>query len=318
MEEKLCAENVNYRLNKIRILAPKGCSCISFYDFIRCYPYEWLCNFNKVIVPLDFLTNHLEIPWNFKEVLRHYSWSEIQLYPNFKKYIWNEPLYRSWISDIPISLVIQYKHLKWDWEEISIGNTTFQEKDILALKYKLNFQYLSLNPTILLDWILNHPELNWDYDLISQRLTIHEIDRLYKSEHRDKLNFSLISTSYLLTAEDILSRPSYPWKYSNLDHPTLDYYLRFKDQYHSIEFLKYSRLVRSKRISISDLNHPDLSINYDEEFISELTYNPNLTLDHFNMFKERDRPIGDRFQQPKLQKYYQNLYSNIIQEIKLI
>ncbi len=304
--------DVARRLIKIVENAPNGCACISFYDFIRCYPAELLIDFPNINVPIEFLDSHTDWAWNWKSIIPSLSWVDIERYESFKKFILkNYPQFCSYIKDLPIKLIKSLSFINWDWSCISLYNTTFQETDLIELQDKLEYPILGNNVSIPLDWILNHPEFAWSWHLINERLNIRQIDWLYQSEHSDKLDFEQINEAYNVSVEEVLSRPAYPWCYEHKINPTIEYYIQY--QSNSSYLSSYDKnllLMRSEMISIDDI-----SINYD---LSMFKHNQNLTLELFCLFKENDKPIYTPLHQPKLQKYYRNIYSNIIRELNYI
>ncbi len=213
--------------------------------------WNWEKVFNNVIIDLDTLQknkdsikwdfyqmskNHNITPkivyefqnenWNYDELSRHIDWNIVKLLPNKK---WNYKYIslgkREYYTDFPSLHCEIQRCIKSNigWEDI-INNPEIQ----------WDFSVLSDNPNISMEIILEHSTKNWDYDLVIQNINF---DMKYKDKILHKVN---------------------------------DYYAEKYIIYHST-----TRLVNWKN---------DLYENMDKDYkcyFMLLSYNPNLTSDFF-------------------------------------
>lgn len=292
---------------------------------ITVFSSMFFCRFNQT-VPIYYVNSNLNLKWDYGSIATCISLAEFYYYD----YIRNKILLYN-LKDlsrnpvIPISFIRKYRELNWSYVLISRYNQTFQESDLddPSLIHKLDMCGLSGNSVILLPWIItrikeSHIEnaesqagrFKWDWIEISCRLTWKEIQMLNQDPvYRNKLNWHYISTiNPNITAEIILSNDC-PWVYNNFQHPTIEYYRKYPNQY----------IYSSDRISLSDLIQAEIPIpmSRDTNFWY-LSLNKNLTIQEVYQYRESFGTMNiyfNDYSQPKIKSYYKCLYSQIIKEI---
>ncbi len=302
------------RLDKFKRYARKGCACLSFYDFIRIYRESDIISFPEIEIPTSYVLEHINyIP--LMAVARRINYYEFCNNDILGTYLIKYINDLSMNASIPIKFILESeKHLKWNWASISRYNLTFTYEQFKDLLSKLNIENLSCNHSILLEWIFKHPELEWDWYCISERLTYSQIKWLYDID-KSKLNWIAIANNDNITAEDIINNNKdsnvYPWEYNSFKNPTIEYFHKYNEQSGSKYFL-----MQSNRICIEDLIINKINITNDIIYNEIITYDDIEKYNLNNMFNQNSL-IHKKMDQ-KFRVYYKMLYSNIIKELKFI
>ena len=140
-------------------------------------------------------------------------------------------------------------------------------------------------------FILEHPDYEWDWNVISYSDTI--------------------------TPNDIISHPELPWKYYNIvyiyDNFTIDLYLYLIS--FGFTFNNTKKLSSSKYIDMNDVvKNPDIPWDY-----KYLSMNPNITWKIITSYPDLPWDLNwiakNDMSCPVECKYYQSLYDEIIREL---
>ena len=205
----------------------------------------------------------------------------------------------SYIKDIPISYILKNGDLDWQYNIIAERNITFQEKDIQNNKFN---QRLYNNDSIPLDWLIKRQDFKHRVKSLSPRLKTKEIDFLY--QHGYALNWRVISScNKHITKYHILNHPEYPWDYTNL-HIYINSEL-------TPNFYRFD----SEDLDYNDLEEFGLFSGNNKQSISFLFYNRNLTFEDLKTIGFKIGFHTNPLDRPKLQKYYRNIFSQIIIEL---
>lgn len=287
------------RLAKFKSYAPNGCSCISFYDFIRIYDISIINDLN-IDLPIHYIDMNLNLELPYVRIAKSIQYSELLYYERTRNL-----LLSTFISSLscnpylPLNFIFEHQDLNWDWGFISKYNQSFKLTDLIELSQFLIYDYLSSNPCILLEWILIYPDLPWNYLNLSSRLTVNEIKKLHNDvTYRTKLNWYIISNhNPNVTGHIIIQNPDLPW---NLYPKTYLKYLLDPDQ------------------DLSDMKQ-EIGAKIGITYISR---NRNVTYDQIacsgydlSIFNHQSLKTN-KMDQPKLIKYYKTIYNMVIQEIK--
>lgn len=139
-----------------------------------------------------------------------------------------------------IAFVRQHRHLPWNWDELA-GNPHITYADILATSDlpwtwsplmkkcvsrnpsltvadiratpdRFDGRALSCNPCITLDDVRSLPEIEWDWDMLSKRISFSSI-----MNHRDlPWNWDYVSLNPSVHLDDVIHHSDIPWNWSHL------------------------------------------------------------------------------------------------------
>ena len=184
--------------------------------------------------------------------------------------------------------------------------------DIIQKYSALPWPTSALSRLAPLDYIIDHPEQTWDFDIISSRkdLTIefikHFKNQLNQSEIAYNINlkdvienpdlpwnYDALSWNTQISSNDLIEYPDLPWNYANLTNhidpdfiyanPNLPWDEDVLSEIVSLDFI----LQNSEVIGVNRLSerNPNLNIDYVLEHLDDIYnwidvyQNPNITLD---------------------------------------
>lgn len=154
------------------------------------------------------------------------------------------------MSNDLVKLLEAFPDENWDWDE------------------------LSCNPNITIEYIESHPEYKWDYNYLFANPNIN-ID--YVLENIERVNWFHVTKNPGIKMEDIDNNPDLPWRSSMLGlnpNITMDFILKHKDTYFSNEDNRQT-LGGTPKITADNIKkYPELFCNN-----CEISKNPNLTID---------------------------------------
>ncbi len=310
-------ESYKARANKFKLYAVNGCSCISFYDFIRFYDVNLLFESNRFIIeiPIAYLSNLInktdtqknkymnKLIYRLNKCAEYISYTELLYYDKFRDYLSYNCLHGlSRNSNIPLSYIISSEHSKWswNWSFICQFNHSFELKHLTSLENLIDWTYLSSNSSILLEWVLLHSEKPWSFNNLCTRLYIKEIRYLHNHPiYQTKLvwyNISNYNPHIDLTI--INNNPDLPWN------------LYPKD---------YGRWILNNSLDLNDIIDEFKGRTESlKQYSSYISRNRNITYDIISSCKyifNREHLQYNIMDCPKLQQTYKNLYQRIIIEI---
>jgi len=173
----------------------------------------------------------------------------------------NNNLYdRSDSINIDIDTLVQLKHHRWNW------------------------RYLSVNKHITLEDIAAHPELPWDYSVMSRFNPNKKVTSLLLA-HIDENTYRLLG--YIATYEQIIAEPDKPWDEGCLGSPNIT-----NKEHLKILWNKFST-VRVHTSSHFLAKNPAMTFSDLEELLPQsiLRYhasgNPNITSADFLKYKDK-------------------------------
>ena len=272
-------------------------------QLIEEYPYEnW--DFTSLSsnpsISFKFIINHPEYKWNKKRICKNpsitesdirnnleYNWDYVELCsnPNIGIHFINEFMIR------PKTMV------KISWANIS-ANKSITMFDIMDYpNYKWNDRYLSMNPNISSNFILNKGNARkWFMPHVSSNPGITERDI-----YRQVLDFKILnlSSNPNLPAKYVNDNPSEQWNYhsvssnSNISLNDIDTYKQIKWDSLGLSIntninINYVRshseinwnkqlLLSNPALTISDIENNDDYFNKDESYYRAICSNPNIT-----------------------------------------
>ena len=247
-----------------------------------------------------------------------YLWDKYDIFTRINLYHLNNHTIKpitynalSFNSNIPFSYVLKHKYEHWNWEGViatiltdydyhcyqdecdeifKSKSFTYCEHLSVSLIYELcglyNFKNILLYKAPL-KFILEHPDYEWDWDVISE--------------------------SDIITPNDMISHPELPWKYNDINDPSIDLYLKLILLGYTYRNTK--KLSSSKYIDINDvISNPDIPWDYDY-----LSMNPNITWEIITSYPDLPWNLKYIAQNtmscPVECKYYRSLYDEIIHEL---
>ena len=164
---------------------------------------------------------------------------------------------------------------------------------------------LTKNPNIILKDVLNHPEINWRYDLLSENpnITIQDaldnpeiswnysnfsdnpkitIDDIIKYKDIINWNWRRVSCHENINMIDVFEHPEIPWDYvmlSNNRNITIEYVIRYKNLIN----WDYDALILAPNITISDIMESRDIISWN---LDEISGNLHITMDDILKYKD--------------------------------
>lgn len=274
---------------------------------------------------LDDLLDRINIDQFFVELYlrQDFTWQHVQKYPNIRwsawsiskiaplDYIINNPMMNwpfDYISERPDLTIPFMKHFsnKLDWFRISARidfHLVIENPDLPWCS-----EGLSLNEKITVDEIIENPQIEWNFKLLSKHIDINfiyantallwddktllkRVNLNFIREHFNPkwLDYSAISYNPNLTIEFILEYPSFYWYwesvYANLKlediikhHLQLAHFEAFQRVYpnYCVEHYQENILnwpILANRVSL------DILEKYPNKPWTDLSYNKNITMD---------------------------------------
>ncbi len=139
-------------LRKYYKYAKHGCSCLSFYDFIRIYPDLNPLDFN-IPVPISWIENnylykHADTNKKYPLIAIGITYDSFLLYKHVQKVITENFIVElSHNPYLPMYYVWEHLNLEWKWLAIARYNFTIQEKDLKKFVIMFNLSLKTINTT---------------------------------------------------------------------------------------------------------------------------------------------------------------------------
>ena len=172
----------------------------------------------------------------------------------------NNLYHRSDIINIDIDTLVQLKNHRWYW------------------------RYLSVNKHITLEDIAAHPELPWDYSVMSRFNPNKKLVPLLLT-HRDENTYRILG--YGATYEQIITEPDKPWDEGCLGSPNITNKEHLKELWNKFSTARVHTsshyLAKNPALTFSDLEEllPPSILRY------HASWNPNLTPEDFLKYKDK-------------------------------
>ena len=251
--------------------------------------YKW--NWQSLTYNLGFpaIKKYPSLPWT----LYHFKASTI----NDWEYVMNEPKFHK------NKHLIKYMPLEYIPDFIELQKKKLNNED-----FKNLLSNLAENPNINIQFIKEHPEIEWNYNLLSTFLPISEIQK----DPSSPWNYKSISSNETLTAKFVIQHPNEDWSeylsnninvdFEKIQKAGLDNLIDFRlisffaNPKITIDFilnnlnrLDLSGFHKNGIIKMQDiLDHPELVKNY-----AELSTNPNLEIWYVLANKEEKWDIAE-------------------------
>lgn len=215
--------------------------------------WDWTClTESNIAVSLPFIAKHMDLPWDLDGLISQFPPEEV------------------------LPIVLKYPEKEWHWTWISswpLSNT-----DILLLDNKLNFIVLSLHAD--LNFIVAHPQYQWSWSNISDRLDVQLPSFVLKYPDLP-WDYDSLSKSPFLGTTIIEATIDKPW---NWDILSLNVSIDWK-------FIKkhLDKPWNWEKLSMSAITTWDVIINnlkwkWDWKIITK--YNPNLSWKIINKYPQ--------------------------------
>ena len=210
----------------------------------------------------NMIINNKNLNWDWCHLSRTVDWKYIKKYPDLN-WRWDCVSLNQTIS---WSIIEKHLHLPWCWDSLTYHPcVTF---DIIMKCNKmqkkkgynrLNIEYISMNPNITWDIIQKHPEIKWNYMMLTKNKNI-SIDCIFENMH---LHWSWI---------DVSRDERLTWKYivkkQKSDNPWSDIEWRYISKHPNVKWEHIK----------STINGPQCF----GWFWNNVTENPNITFDIVN------------------------------------
>ena len=169
----------------------------------------------------------------------------------------------------------------WNWHWVSSNPAVTMQDIINHPEYPWDYFYVSLNPNLNFTFILkspnimNHPEYPWDFTCgvsNNPNLTINLINKY----PNDRWDFYNVSCNPGITMQDIINHPEYPWDWeeSICDNPNLT--IQFIKQFPSKEW-NWSLISSNPNITMQDIiKNPEYPWSWDNIFTNKFILDKQL------------------------------------------
>ncbi len=237
------------------------------------YINYWDWNYLSGFFSFDIIKTNPDLPWNYKNI-------------NFKNIDWK--------------YIFDNLNYDWNWTELTI----IAPIDLIFNNYKLPWDkiHIDYNENITITTIKKYSKFNWDFDILSQFISLKSIIRNPQYEW----NYTDLSLNKTLTSEYLLSNLDQKWNWEylseneNLDFDILseskeelpfDLDILSKNKSLTTKFIlkyidanwKWVHIHKNGIIKLEEFeNNEKLINNYDS-----LSLNPNL--DAFYIYTNRDK-----------------------------
>lgn len=115
--------------------------------------------------------------------------------------------------------VLDHPEIRWNLDHLAM-NPNMSVCDIITIsrtmQRPINMFYLSQNRSISINDVLNNPELDWDFEMLSGNPAIKFRDVLNNSTLQ--WNYTALSRNPSVTMQHVLDHPSIPWDIYWLSH----------------------------------------------------------------------------------------------------
>lgn len=240
-------------------------------------PWDWNSVSCNPSISFQYILNHPELPWNPRYVSRNKSITELDVrdHPYFN---WDREI----LCENPnISLQFMNDYIikpnevkRINWQQIS-ANPSVTMQDVLNYpSYGWDHQYLSLNPNINSNFILNEGRsFNWDASFVSANPGITAKD-IFKNSLKSlfEWNYKTLSTNQNLPIVYVKDNLTREWNYHEISR-TAD--LVDIEQFSQIRWdphgLSMNRNMKNEYI----MNHPSIPWH-----LPSIVANPSISIDY--------------------------------------
>ena len=188
------------------------------YNYNITKKYMLSCNPN---ISWNYIIENLDKKWNFSSISKYNKYITPEIIINYPEYF----------DEICISNLSLNKYIKWSDIE--------KYPDI-----KWNYRYLSFNPNITIETVINNLDKQWDFEYLSKNKNITmEIMKKYNNMKWNK-NMYIYNPNFRLKDLD---------EYDNFDNTMIKYICMNNYDEDRKEFMKKNNIISNKKIDMDML-----------------------------------------------------------------
>lgn len=254
----------------------------------------WSVNTLSRLAPLEYIENHPNKSWDYIEISKR-----TDLTIDFIKVFKDNLDWECISANVDFQDVLDNPELPWQYQALSYNNKI--TSDYLIEHPDISWDYSNLSSNIDINFVYANPDLPWDYEVLSDRINLEFI-----RQNPDKSwNYDILSRNPNLTIDFILENRSKLWGWLSLyQNTTIDLndlithklytHNTFAFQYTYLEYciennLMYDWIEASQNVSLDIINkYPDKPWNK-----SYLSKNNNMTIDYVLEHPEIDWSFRD-------------------------